>query len=94
MSSEKGALLPHSSFDDLGIQGQLNTNILDSDNLVSHCNKELENPKILLYGTHISKFTTANTPSFGGVQTFSLNPDASNIDAIGNINMAIEFGCK
>lgn len=91
MSSEQGALLPHSSFDDLGIQGQLNTNILDSDNLVSHFNTELENPKILLYGSHISKFTTATIPSFGGVQTFSLNPSASNIDAIGDIHIEIEF---
>jgi hypothetical protein len=91
MFSEQGALLPHSSFDELGIQGQLNTINLDSDNVVSHFNTELENPKILLYGSHVSKFTTTDTPSFGGIQTFSLNPNLGNIDAIGDIHIEIEF---
>lgn len=94
MLLENGANFPHSSFDESVIQRQLNTISLDSQNVTSHFNSELDNPKILLYGSQISKFINEDpldpAPLFNSSQVFILNP-ALTPDAIGDIHIDIEF---
>lgn len=87
--SERGAFFPHSSFDENGIQGQLNTINLDStEGVISHFNSELEQYKVLLYGSHIKLINTTGSPNFDSIQTFSID---DSVDAIGDVHIEIQF---
>lgn len=87
--SEQGAFFPHTSFNVNRIEGQLNTINLDSpEGVISHFNSELEQYKVLLYGSHIKLITTSDSPNFDSSQTFSVD---NSVDAIGDIHIEIQF---
>ena len=85
----QGALAPHAAWTGKGVQAQVNTiDILDED-VVSHFNPEIEQSKVILYGSNITEILPQTSKSdFNSNQTFVVSQD---IDALGDVYIEMEF---
>ena len=85
----QGALAPHAAWTGKGVQAQVNTiDILDED-VVSHFNPEIEQSKVILYGSNITEILPQTSKSdFNSNQTFVVSQD---IDALGDVYVEMEF---
>lgn len=85
----QGALAPHAAWSGKGVQAQINTLDLDADEVVSHFNPEIEQSKVLLYGSNITEILPNTTKSeFNSNQVFNISRE---IDALGDIYVEMEF---
>lgn len=85
----QGALAPHAAWTGKGVQAQVNTIDISDEDVVSHFNPEIEQSKVLLYGSNITEILPQTSKSdFNSNQTFVVSQD---IDALGDVYVEMEF---
>lgn len=85
----QGALAPHAAWTGKGVQAQVNTIDISDEDIVSHFNPEIEQSKVLLYGSNITEILPQTSKSgFDTNQTFVVSQD---IDALGDVYVEMEF---
>lgn len=85
----QGALAPHAAWTGKGVQAQINTIDINNEDVVSHFNPEIEQSKVLLYGSNITEILPQTSKSgFDTNQTFVVSQD---IDALGDVYLEMEF---
>jgi len=85
----QGALAPHAVWTGKGVQAQVNTIDINNEDVVSHFNPEIEQSKVLLYGSNITEILPQTSKSgFDTNQTFVVSQD---IDALGDVYIEMEF---
>jgi len=85
----QGALAPHAAWTGKGVQAQINTIDISDEDIVSHFNPEIEQSKVLLYGSNITEIIPQTSKAdFYSNQTFVVSQD---IDALGDVYIEMEF---
>jgi len=85
----QGALAPHAAWTGKGVQAQVNTIDISDEDVVSHFNPEIEQSKVILYGSNITEILPQTSKSdFNSNQTFVVSQD---IDALGDVYIEMEF---
>jgi hypothetical protein len=85
----QGALANHAAWTGKGVQAQVNTIDISDEDVVSHFNPEIEQSKVLLYGSNITEIIPQTSKTdFNSNQTFVVSQD---IDALGDVYLEMEF---